>query len=76
MRAKISCRTHLDHVDKVVEELLAVDAQFVVFEDDSVVEDLLTEGEAQHEVTGMPNRLAHQEKPILHGLEFADGLHS
>ncbi len=76
MHARVIRRTHLDHVDEVVEELLVVDAQFVVSEDDSVVEDRLTEAEAQHEVPGMPNRLAHQEKPVLHRLEFAHGLHS
>lgn len=73
-RARMRRLTHLDHVDQVVEELLVVDGQFVVLEDDVVVEDLLVEAHTQHEVSGVPNRLAHQEKPVFRGLEFAYGL--
>lgn len=73
-RAKISRLTHLDHVDEIVEELLVIDGQFVVFKDDSIVENLLTKADAQHKVTGMPNRLPYEEKPVLRGLQFANGL--
>lgn len=76
MQAKNGHLTHLYHVDEVVEELLVVDGQFVVLEDDPVLEDLLVKADAQHKIAGVPNGLSHQEKPVVYGLEFADGLQS
>lgn len=67
--------SHLDHVDEVGEVLLAVNAERVLLVHHAVVHHLPAEAHAQHIVAGVPDRLAHQEQPVLGGLQLLHRLH-
>lgn len=66
--------SYLDHVNEVVEILSVVDGQLVVLIDDSIVDDLSGDTDAQDIITGMADRLSHQEQAVFGWLQLTHRL--